>query len=302
MREESECVNECKPLISENLKTNKNVMYNSNGINILYTNADMLHNKLKELETIAKNDKIDIISITETLIKNMPSNSKPEDYFFKLDVYNTVYNYQGRGLCLFIKKHIDYVQILDYENVFKTSIFVNILNSQCKLTVGAVYRSPNTSYEDDLNLCKMLDDISNKNKSLNNNLIVTGDFNFPGINWASETTNHLNEDNVENKFLNCIQSNFLFQLVDQTTHSRSEQTPTLIDLVLTNNTSLVSDLNFGAPLGNSHHSVITFTVYINLIQGPKESPITKFNYDKGNYNKIRDKFKSCNWDCFTSIN
>ena len=70
----------------------------------MYTNADMLHNKLQELEIIAKNENIDIISITETLIKNMPSGSQPSDYLFKLDGYNTVYNYNGRGLCLFIKK------------------------------------------------------------------------------------------------------------------------------------------------------------------------------------------------------
>ena len=262
----------------------------------MYTNADMLHNKLKELETIAKKDDIDIISITETLIKNMPSNSKPEDYLFKLEGYNTVYNYHGRGLCLFIKNNIDYVQMLDYEHMFKTSIFINILNSQCKLTVGAVYRSPNTSHEENINLCKLLEDIANKNKSLNNKLIITGDFNFPGIDWVNESTNHISEDNIENKFLNCIQSNFLFQHVDQPTHSRSEQTPTLIDLVFSNDSSLVSDMSYGAPLGNSHHSVLTFTLYVNLNESPNEPPITKFNYYKGNYNEMRNMIKNCNWD------
>ena len=48
----------------------------------MYTNTDVLHNKLEELELIALQEKADIIAITETLLKNMPADTKPEDFFF----------------------------------------------------------------------------------------------------------------------------------------------------------------------------------------------------------------------------
>ena len=78
-----------------------------------------------------------------------------------------------------------------------------------------------------------------------------GDFNFPGINWELECTNHQNEMNIENQFLTCIQNNFLFQLVDQPTHCRGLQTPTLIDPIITNDPNILGDIAFNAPVGNS---------------------------------------------------
>ena len=57
--------------------------------------ADMLHNKLEEIETIANNENLDMIAVKETLLKNMPSDVKPEDFVFNIKGYNTVYNYKG---------------------------------------------------------------------------------------------------------------------------------------------------------------------------------------------------------------
>ena len=59
-------------------------MKNFNGLNVIYTNTDVLHNKLEELELTAKNEKADIIAVTEILLKNMPPFTKPEDFVFKI--------------------------------------------------------------------------------------------------------------------------------------------------------------------------------------------------------------------------
>ena len=164
----------------------------------MYTNADMLHNKLDEIESIANNENLDVIAVTETLLKNMPSDSKPEDFVFNIKGFNTVYNYNGRGLCLFVKQYIDFNQLYDYDKYFKTSLFINIKNSQCKLTLGVIYRSPNTPHDDNVKMIEMLNEISSKHISLNNKLIIMGDFNYPGIDWELECTSHNNELNIEN--------------------------------------------------------------------------------------------------------
>ena len=90
---------------------NNNKIHKTGGLNVMYTNADMLHNKLDEIETIANDENLDIIAVTETLLKNMPPDSKPEDFVFVIKGFNTIYNYNGRGLCLFIKKQIDFNQV-----------------------------------------------------------------------------------------------------------------------------------------------------------------------------------------------
>ena len=262
----------------------------------MYTNADMLHNKLDEIESIANNENLDVIAVTETLLKNMPSDSKPEDFVFNIKGFNTVYNYNGRGLCLFVKQYIDFNQLYDYDKYFKTSLFINIKNSQCKLTLGVIYRSPNTPHDDNVKMIEMLNDISSKHISLNNKLIIMGDFNFPGIDWELECTNHNNELNIENKFLSCIQQNFLFQLVDQPTHCRGLQTPTLIDLLITNDPNFIGDLAFNAPIGNSHHSIILFKVYIKNHKNDPNKHNIKYNYEKGNYTEMRDFVKKCDWN------
>ena len=269
-----------------------------NGIKVMYTNADMLHNKLNEIEQIALSENLDIIAITETLLKKMPLDSKPEDFIFKIKGYITINNHNGRGLCLFIKEHINFEQVLVYD-YFKPSILIKIKNSQCNFTLGVFYRSPNASNEDDNLLIKLLNDISSKNMSLNNKLIIMGDFNLPGIDWNLERSKHLNDENIENKFLSCIQNNFLIQIVDQFTHFRGDQNPTLIDLVLTNDPELISELTYNAPVGKSHHVVISYEVYINpsnaLNDDNNIKPCIKYNYDKGDYFEMRKYIKDCDW-------
>ena len=268
------------------------------GINVMYTNADVLHNKMDEIEYLASAENLDIIAITETLLKNMPKDARPEDFLFSLKGYTTLYNYNGRGLCLFVKKSIDFNQINKYEDSFKTSIFINIKNPKYNLMFGVLYRSPNTSYEDSLILTNMIDSIAKENMSVNNTILLLGDFNFPGIDWELETTKHTSELNIENKFLSCIKDNFLFQMVSQATHNRGDQTPTLIDLVITNDPELLSDLSYNAPVGKSHHSCISFKVYVDLVNTPhinNSIPIAKYDYEKGDYEGMRKEVKDINW-------
>ena len=128
---ESECVNDPNFIQSSVCHDNQRLntsplnvnIENSNGINILYTNTDVLHNKLDELETIALKENADVIAITETLLKNMPPHVQPEDFKFKIKGFTTIHNYNGRGLCLFIKENLNFTQLFEYD-ALKTSIFI----------------------------------------------------------------------------------------------------------------------------------------------------------------------------------
>ena len=181
----------------------------SSSLKIIYTNSDVLHNKLNELEIIASNENADIIAITETLLKHMPPHAQPEDFVFKLKGYTTIHNYNGRGLCLFIKENMNYTQLFDYDE-YKTCIFITVKGSLSNnLTLGVIYRSPNSSPEDNHTLINTINSISKKHLNHKNKLIIMGDFNFPGINWDLETTKHVNEgNNIEDLFLVGCPGNF----------------------------------------------------------------------------------------------
>ena len=273
----------------------------SSSLKIIYTNSDVLHNKLNELEIIASNENADIIAITETLLKNMPPHAQPEDFVFKLKGYTTIHNYNGRGLCLFIKDDINFTQTFDYDE-YKTCIFITVKGSKNNnLTVGVIYRSPNSSLEDNHLLINIINSISKKYLNHKNKLIIMGDFNFPGINWDLETTKHISDgNNIEDLFLDCVQRNFLYQMVSEPTHLRNSQTPTLIDLVLTNDPNLISDIDYNAPLGNSHHSTLNFKVFINTsetsTQSNNKSMKPKYLFNKGDYDGMRGDLQAVDWN------
>ena len=171
----------------------------------------------------------------------------------------------------------------EYEDMFSPSVILSLKVSKNEhIIFGVIYRSPSCLEEDNLKLNNMLDRISEKHKS--QKIVITGDFNLPDINWDDETCDK-DENHKASKFLECIQFNNLTQFINKPTHHRAMQTPTLIDLILSNESDLVQNIKFYPPLGKSHHSVLCFNLDIVTSLTPCE-PIKKFQINKGDYEKI----------------
>ena len=78
---------------------------------------------------------------------------------------------------------------------------------------------------------------------------------------------------------------FWFKHVFQPTWGRGTSNPSLLDLVLTNDEGMISDMLVGAPLGKSDQSVIFF--YFNAyVENDHEK--NRYKYDKGDYESMRD--------------
>ena len=122
-------------------------------------------------------------------------------------------------------------------------------------------------------------------------IAVVGDFNYPKIKW--DTVSASSSTSPEANFIECIRDLFLTQHVTQPTRSRGSDIPSVLDLVLTNEPGMVSDLTINPPLDGSDHSVLLFDLrcYVKYAQ-----PTNKFSYDKGNYDAIRDYLQHCTWD------
>jgi hypothetical protein len=224
-----------------------------------YTNADQLKNKMTELLVRIGDSMPHIIGITEVKPKNCTAKYNLAEYSLEesgdYEMFSNL-DTDGRGVILYIHKtlHVKETKMLSQ---FNESSFVFIqLNNHDKLLVGLMYRSPsNVSDDNEQGLRSLIHDATNKGHS---HILMMGDFNYPSIDWATWTTQGDNTDNKEYKFLECIQDNFLYQHIDRPTRWRGDTTPHTLDLILTNEENMISDIEFQSPLGKGDHCVIRF--------------------------------------------
>ena len=261
----------------------------------MFTNTDSLTNKITELQNFCSENKIDIVAICETLPKN--NNCDNQDIKFVLEGYASIQNNTGRGVVIFYKETLT---VTDIHCTVPSAIFCKIkTNNKGHFTFGLVYRSPNNTQDEDENLVSYLHFLLEKVDPVKEKFVLLGDFNLPNIDWDQETCSN-NENHINSKFLNFVHEYFLNQLINKPTHFRADQAPTLIDLIITNDSEFISNVNHSPPFGLSHHDVLTFVLNIN--QSKIELP-PKIVYlmNKGDYPALNKYLKDQNWDFLLEI-
>jgi len=93
--------------------------------------------------------------------------------------------------------------------------------------------------------------------------------------------------------MECIRDCFLYQHVKIPTHQRKGIVGNLLDLILTNEEGMVTDVTHNAPLGHSDHQSLVFNFRAYTEKGKKQAK--KFKYDKGNYDCMRLEVAEYNW-------
>ncbi|KAF1441782.1 hypothetical protein FQV07_0011647, partial [Pygoscelis papua] len=79
-------------------------------------------------------------------------------------------------------------------------------------------------------------------------LVLMGDFNHPDTCWRDNTAGH-------KWFLECVNDNFLLQVVEEPTRRGA-----VLDLVLTNKEGLVGNVKLKGSLGCSDHEMVEFKI------------------------------------------
>ena len=130
-------------------------------------------------------------------------------------------------------------------------------------------------------------------------MLILGDFNLPEIDWCNmRSKKKMNKDfNTPVKFLNVLQQSGFYQHVKTPTRVRGNQTPSLLDLVITCRSDNVEQLEVMAPLGKSDHAMLSAKVLLpkgvgNRVGYQKEV----WNYTKGDYAKAREMAKGIDWE------
>ena len=266
---------------------------NKNFFNCIYVNADNLMNKREELEVLIAIHSPDIICVSEFLPKN--TTTPVQESELNLENYDLCSNNDcaRRGVVIYVAKSLK-MNPLDFSQIalFDESVWVEIkLKGKDKLLLGCVYRSPNSPTENNSKLISGLESVCAQKEYTH--LVLCGDFNLPDINWKQEET-RTSESHIASRFLESIRNCFLTQHVQEPTHFRGEQKANVLDLILTNAENMISDLEYGAPIGSSHHVSLKFKIkcYSELPTRGRKT----FRYTKGDYTELRKILSSYDWE------
>ena len=247
---------------------------------VIYSNVDSLLNKKSEVLSSIDQTKPDIIAFTEIRAKNqlfIPLDSEYEIPGYDMFLSRGV----GRGIVLYFKQELNAEECYELNtHNFKESLWCTFKDgNNKKVLVGCVYRSPNSSLDNNELLYSLLmkDEIQCYNK-----ICIMGDFNFPSAKWDGTWSGDRN-----NQFIECIRDAFLIQTVTQNTRHREGQQSTMDDLILVNDDLLISDIKHSAPLGKSDHDVLSFDLYVSTKNNIHTSRY-KYNLAKGNYAKLKE--------------
>ena len=147
---------------------------------------DSLLNKRNELDVLITKHKPTIIALTEIMPKNC-KNVIPSEF----DLYNYdkfVNDIKQRGVILYVHKEVKATEVtVDEKGDFDEYIMCEVKTNTPGVTLllTCIYRSPNSSEDNNAKLIKLLAVIDKHPAKLK---CTVGDFNLPGINWESGET------------------------------------------------------------------------------------------------------------------
>ena len=241
------------------------------------------------MNSCTEEDTPHVIALSEVKPKNQ---AKPlelqcyslKDYSMESTITDTA---QGRGLLLYLRKDLDY-SITDFaQQVAEVQVADIMLGQNKKISLASIYRSPNSSRENNQMINLFVKDLAQRNE----HTIITGDLNYPHIDWTNMTTTGTQTDS-EFHFIEAVRDAFMVQHVDQVTRARGTNRPSLLDLVLTDETQPAPDIEFCSPLGKSDHCLIKASFHVNYLQATFFKQ--RLNVNRGNYVRMKQVL-DINW-------
>ena len=259
-----------------------------------------LATKRQLLNTLFFDENPDVVSLTET----KTSSDEPNDHLYdteKFVVYRKDRANQrapGGGVCILVNKDLIssdlYIKELN-DHHYEDSVWCEIKCEGKPIIIGTVYRTPSSPRENN----NLLLDIFNVCDKYSNNaqIVICGDFNYGAIEWEFNNVDSGGQHVVDARnFLDMYNDLHFHQHVNEWTHNRGRENPSCLDLIFTKNDLDVENIRYLASLGNSHHSVIVFSLVIegSIIEVVDES--LRYCHHKGDYVEADNMFEVIDWD------
>ena len=227
----------------------------------------------KRLEAMARLDHpqpLDFLTVTETFLSDdiLDAEIIPDGF----QVYRRDRNRNGGGILVAIINSIPSMRRMDLETDCEV-LWVQLLLPQIpNLLIGTFYRLPSSTTMYIAELANSLPQIP-----LTTPVILCGDFNAGDIDW--DIFNPSFSSPVSRELCDILQDNCLEQLVKIPTRQN------ILDLLLTNQTEIIQDLEVVDGLSGSDHDAIFFTMESSR---PRYAPLKRLVY----------KFKNADFDAY----
>ena len=270
----------------------------------MYTNSDQLLNKRDDLSMAIAGREPDVIMVTEVIPKAQTLPIDPA--VLAIPGYSMFTSFEPsisnlgksgtRGICIYTRDCIRVAQVRFAHPILTEHIWLQIsLKGSDKLLLGCVYRSPSCdSHQSVDELVRLLHEVNMTSPS---HLLVTGDFNLPQINWATSFCS-APESHHAHKFLAAVHDCLLFQHVTQPTRFRDGVAPSLLDLVITNEEGMLTNLQYLPGLGKSDHVVLDFGLACYTAQSSFRP--ARLNFHRANFLELNRKIAMTDWDSLIS--
>ena len=250
-------------------------------------NARSICNKLTEFNALLNTFKPSFVAICETWL----SSENICDSFLDPDNNYTIFRQdrktRGGGVCLLIDKMFRCIPVsVELDLLGVELLCVDIVTHDGLTRLAVCYRSTSlarASLEANFRLIHCL----NKLLTVKHSCILLGDFNLPGIDWFSDFAT---TDPIQQAFFENFCSIGLEQL-----NSFATRNDAILDLVLSNDPELISDLLTLPPLGASDHDIVSFSIFLAPKYHPTSQPLLIRSYTKCNYDLLSADLQGIDW-------
>ena len=235
----------------------------------------------------------DLIILTETWCNNSISNAviSVPGYFIdpalRLDRTDTL-DGKGGGIIVYVRNGLTILSCDYISSNFNQYCCFQVKSEKECIEFICVYRSPNSSDENDTYLCE---DILNYMKK-RSDCVLIGDINLPGIDWNKNSS-----DKKGRLFLNNANNNLLTQCIDFPTHIKGN----ILDLLIINNSDIFLNADDVGRLGKSDHVMLLINLKFKRSVNKTVQHIP--DWSKGDLNGFREELSKIEWcDIYSNMN
>ena len=235
---------------------------------------------MDELRVVVSEEAPDVVAICETW-----TNDSIGDPILRLEGYviaarkdrNDTAGGRGGGLLVYVRKEMAAWEV-DVATNFNQCVTVTVKCGGSDLKIHSIYRSPNSSRDND----QMLNEWISTMEGVN---VIIGDLNHPDVDWETGMSGSRGRD-----FLEATLERGFEQLVSEPTHISGN----VLDLILCDSEGLVNMVRTIGRLGKSDHEMISFRVTMEAKKAKKQQ--ASLNYLRANYQEMRNMMKSESWE------
>lgn len=216
----------------------------------LLFNARSIVNKLDVLPLLIDHYNPKLILVTESWL-----NSCTPDSIFGLQRNFSLFrkdrtDQSGGGVCVFVANDLIATVIeLPPELAHLELLCLDLLVCEAKYRVVCCYRPPYYDMHAQnyvIDLIKCLEALIN----VEHTVLIAGDLNLPNVDWESFSAPR---DKIQHPISNFMQAEGFIQYVNQPT--RDDR---ILDVLLCNDSLMISDCSVGPPVGRSDHNTVCF--------------------------------------------